>query len=168
MQTKERTDFHKSSKESILGMVNTKRTTTNDKNFQNLVNELNSDLRARYNNLGYKYDANIVVDNVKTAVIGLINNDAVGCGCFKETDSNTVEIKRMFVNPYFRGLGVSTSILTELMDWASELNYKTVLLETGKQQQEAISLYKKYGFSVVENFGPYVGIEDSVCMGRSL
>ncbi len=149
-------------------MVNLKRTTTNDKNFQDLVKELNNDLRARYNNMGYKYDADIVVDNLKTAVLGLINDDSVGCGCFKEIDTDTVEIKRMFVNPYFRGLGVSSSILDELIEWARELNYKTVLLETGKRQDESINLYSKHGFFIVNNFGPYIGSEESVCMQKAL
>ena len=168
MHTLERADFHKSSKESILGMVNLKRTATNDKSFQDLIKELNNDLRARYNNLGYKYDADIAVDNLQTAVLGLINDDCVGCGCFKELTSDTVEIKRMFVNPYFRGLGVSSSILTELIEWARELKYTSILLETGKKQEESINLYSKYGFSIISNFGPYIGIEDSICMGKTL
>ncbi|MBC8054421.1 MAG: GNAT family N-acetyltransferase [Sphingobacteriaceae bacterium] len=168
MNTLKNADFHNSSKKNILSMVNLRRTTANDVNFHNLIKELNNDLRARYNNLSYKFDANITVDNLQTVVLGLINDDAVGCGCFKEIDDSIVEIKRMFVNPYFRGLGVSTSILTELIDWAGELNYTTVVLETGKKQEESISLYKKYGFSLIPNFGPYVGMADSVCMGKTL
>jgi putative acetyltransferase len=168
MHTLKRADFHNSSKESILSMVNLKRTTAIDKIFQDLIKELNNDLRARYNNQEYRYDANIDVDDLSTIVLGLINDDTVGCGCFKEISQNTVEIKRMFVNPYFRGLGVSSSILTELVAWAKELNYTTAVLETGKQQQESINLYRKYGFEIVENFGPYKGFEDSVCMSRTL
>ena len=168
MYTLKRVDFHNSSKESILSMVNLKRTTANDKTFQDLIKELNNDLRARYNNQEYRFDANIEIDNLSTVVLGLINDDTVGCGCFKEIDPNTVEIKRMFVNPYFRGLGVSSSILTELVNWAKELNYTNAVLETGKQQQESINLYRKYGFEIVENFGPYKGIEESVCMSRAL
>lgn len=148
-----RYDFHNSAKESILSMVNLKRTTSNDKNFQDLIKELNNDLRARYNNQGYQFDVNIEVANLNTVVLGLINNDPVGCGCFKEIDQNTVEIKRMFVNPYFRGLGVSSSILTELTDWAKELGFTYAVLETGKQQEESINLYSKYGFEIVDNFG---------------
>ncbi|MBC7913256.1 MAG: GNAT family N-acetyltransferase, partial [Pyrinomonadaceae bacterium] len=149
-------------------MVNLKRTTSHDKNFQNLIKELNNDLRARYDNLNYKYDANIQIDNLDTVVLGLINDDAVGCGCFKEVGFDIVEIKRMFVNPYFRGLGISSAILNGLTCWAKELNYSQVVLETGKQQQESINLYEKYGFSVIPNFGPYMGSTESVCMGKML
>jgi putative acetyltransferase len=149
-------------------MVNLRRTSANDPIFQNLTQELNDDLRARYNNVGYKFDVNIHVNDLETAVLGLINDDAVGCGCFKEIDKDTVEIKRMFVNPYFRGLGVSSSILVELTDWAKEIGYKAAVLETGRQQHESISLYEKYGFEIIDNFGPYKGIEGSICMAKLL
>lgn len=168
MRVQFRVDFHNSCKESILSMVNLRRTTAGDKNFRNLVYELNNDLGARYNDHEYRYDVNINIDDLSTVVLGLINDDPVGCGCFKEIDSETVEIKRMFVNPYFRGLGVSSSILMELVAWAKELHYTTAVLETGKQQQESINLYRKHGFEIVENFGPYKGFAESVCMSRAL
>jgi GNAT superfamily N-acetyltransferase len=168
METLPTTDFHKSSKELISSLVNLKRTTASDKNFKNLIKELNNDLRARYNNVNYQYDANIQVDDLSTVVLGLINDDAVGCGCFKEIGLNVVEVKRMFVNPYFRGLGISSSVLNELTTWAKELNYSQVVLETGKMQEESINLYTKYGFSIIPNFGPYIGSSESVCMGKML
>ena len=168
MNSVQSSNFHKSSKESILTMVNLKRTTSDNKNFQSLIKELNSDLRARYTSTNYHYDANIQVDDLDTVVLGLINDDTVGCGCFKEIYPDTVEVKRMFVNPYFRGLGISTSILSELTVWAKELNYSQIVLETGKQQQESINLYTKYGFSIIDNFGPYIGSIESVCMGKML
>ena len=168
MNTIEAPDFHKSAKNEIVSMVNLKRTSSSDKNFQNLVSDLNNDLRARYNNTSYQFDVDIQVDNINTVVLGLINEDAVGCGCFKEIGTDTVEIKRMFVNPYFRGLGISSSILKELTIWANELGYTKVVLETGRQQKESINLYSKYGFEIIENFGPYSDMENSVCMIKNL
>jgi GNAT superfamily N-acetyltransferase len=164
----ERTDFHKSSKETIHSMVDVTRTNASDNNFKNLVKELDSDLRARYNNFSYEYDANIQVDNLETVVTASIGDVTIGCGCFKEISADSVEIKRMFVNPYFRGLGVSSSILIELLDWAKELNYAYAMLETGFEQQESISLYKKHGFAVIKNFEPYVNIIESICMSKAL
>ena len=95
-----------------------------------------------------------------------LNNTAVGCGAFRAIDTKNVEIKRMFVNPDFRGKGIASSILKELEQWASELKYTQTILETGINQPEAIALYKKMGYSVTENYGPYIGIENSVCMQK--
>lgn len=164
----ERTDFHKSSKEAIHDLVTVMRTTALDVNFKNLIKELDNDLRARYTNFTYEFDANIEVNDVVTVVIANINDATIGCGCFKQIDQDTIEIKRMFVNPYFRGLGVSSAVLEELLHWAKSLDYSNALLETGIEQKESINLYKKHGFEVIKNFEPYTNSIESICMGRSL
>ncbi len=163
-----RTDFHKSPKNEINSMVRIERTTAQNMSFKNLVQELDSNLWAMYNNKGYKFDVDINVEHIETVVLASIESITVGGGCFKVLSDKTVEVKRMFVNPYFRGLGVASSILEELITWAKELNYSTVVLETGIQQKDAVSLYEKHGFSVISNFGVYIGIPESICMGRSI
>jgi GNAT superfamily N-acetyltransferase len=129
---------------------------------------LDNDLFSRYSQAEYQFDINIQIGTLNTAVLAQINNIVVGCGCFKEIDTTSVEIKRMYVNPYFRGFGVASLIVEGLTTWARELFYKTALLETGKKQPEAIKLYKKHGFEEIPNFPPYVGIADSICMGKPL
>jgi GNAT superfamily N-acetyltransferase len=101
-------------------------------------------------------------------LVGYLNDTAVGCGAFRAIDTETVEIKRMFVNPDFRGKGIASSILKELEQWASELNYSQTILETGINQPEAIALYKKMGYYVIENYGQYINAENSVCMRKVL
>ena len=164
----ERTNFHKSSKEAINDLVIVMRTTALDINFKNLIKELDNDLRARYNSFSYSFDANIEVNDVVTVVVASINDASIGCGCFKQIDQDTVEIKRMFVNPYFRGLGVSSAVLEELLHWARSLDYSKAYLETGIEQKESINLYKKHGFEVINNFEPYTNSIESICMGKPL
>ena len=149
-------------------MIRLKRTSTKDRDFRNLIVELDTDLQSRYKDVKYQYNANTDVDHLNTAVIAYIQDIAVGCGCFKEIGENTVEIKRMFVNPYFRGFGVASSIIEELLIWAKQLYYAEAVLETGKKQPESIKLYAKHGFTIIDNFGPYVGMEESVCMRMHL
>ena len=59
-------------------------------------------------------------------------------------------------------------ILISLEKWASELGYKKAILETGKGQPEAIALYQKAGYQIIENYGPYKGLDNSVCMGKNI
>ena len=66
----------------------------------------------------------------------------VGCGSIKRYNKDTVEIKRMYVNPKSRGLGIATNVLKELELWAKELGYKKCILETGIRQVEAVNFYK--------------------------
>ncbi|RZK70901.1 MAG: GNAT family N-acetyltransferase [Pedobacter sp.] len=149
-------------------MIRLKRTSNKDNDFKGLVMELDNDLQGRYQNIQYQYNAYTDVSKINTVVIAYIQDIAVGCGCFKEIGDDTVEIKRMFVNPYFRGFGVASSIIEELLTWAKQLYYADAVLETGKRQPESIKLYSKHGFNIIENFGPYVGMEESVCMQRPL
>jgi len=149
-------------------MIHLKRTSNKDKDFKNLIVELDNDLQGRYSNITYQFNAFTDVSQINTVVVAYIQDIAVGCGCFKELDENTVEIKRMFVNPYFRGFGVASSIIEELLVWAKQLYYNTAVLETGKKQPESIKLYSKHGFAITENFGPYIGMEESVCMQKPL
>ncbi|MDB5118963.1 MAG: family N-acetyltransferase [Sphingobacteriales bacterium] len=148
-------------------MINITRTNSSDRNFKNLINELDNDLKERYSNYSYKYDTDIQVDELETVTLARINEITIGCGCFKEISEGTVEIKRMFVNPYFRGLGISYKILKELLIWAKELHYTNAVLETGSEQQESISLYKTNGFVIIPNFGPYIDIPESICMVKA-
>jgi putative acetyltransferase len=80
----------------------------------------------------------------------------------------TLEIKRMFVLPEYRGKGIASKILSELERWASELNYIQTILETGINQPEAIALYKKSGHEITKNYGQYIGMENSICMKKIL
>jgi GNAT superfamily N-acetyltransferase len=74
----------------------------------------------------------------------------------------------MYTLPEFRGKGIASKILSELELWAKEENYKSAVLETGFLQTDAISLYKKLGYVITENYGQYIGIENSICMKKSL
>lgn len=149
-------------------MIDIIRTNSNDKRFKNLILELDNDLISRYTDEKYKFDINIEINELKTAVIAQITNIPVGCGCFKEIDENTVEIKRMYVNPYFRGFGVASMIIESITRWATELLYSDAVLEIGTKQPEAIKLYEKHGFSRIPTFEPYTDMADRICMGKRL
>ena len=74
----------------------------------------------------------------------------------------------MFTLPEYRGKGIAKTILTELENWAKEENYTTAILETGHLQYDAIGLYQKMGYVITENFGQYIGVENSVCMSKDI
>ena len=70
--------------------------------------------------------------------------------------------------PEYRGKGVAEAILNELENWAKEEGYSISILETGHKQLDAIGLYQKLGYQITENFGQYIGVENSVCMKKIL
>jgi putative acetyltransferase len=148
--------------------ITIKRTDSYDLDFPQLVTLLNRELRERYGGQQSIYDSYNQISNLDTVVLGYSSNLPVGCGCFKEYDSTTVELKRMYVKPDERRQGIGSSILSELEIWAKEKGFLYAVLETANKQPESIALYKKAGFSIIPNYGEYVGKEISVCMKKKL
>lgn len=149
-------------------MIELIRTNSKNNDFIKLVNHLNTYLKVidgedhdfykQYNN----------IDTLNHVVVAYNNKIPVGCGAFKEYNSESVEIKRMFTVQESRGKGIASAILQELEQWASKLNYKASILETGKRQNEAVSFYKKMKYSTVPNFGQYRNIDNSICFKKIL
>ncbi len=149
-------------------MITCIQTNSDNKDFQNLVKELDIDLAIRDGAEHSFYAQFNKIDTIKYAIVAYENQVLVGCGAIKEYNNNTVEIKRMYVLPNKRGQGIASQILLALEQWATALNYKKCLLETGKKQPEAIALYNKNGYVIVPNFGQYENVENSVCFEKIL
>lgn len=149
-------------------MLKISRTDSSDKNFVELVKLLDADLQIRDGADHPFYAQYNKIDSIKYAVVVYWNEVPVGCGAIKRYDDETMEVKRMFVNPEMRGKGIATKVLLELENWARELNFKKCILETGKKQPEAIALYQKNGYNLIPNFGQYKNAENSVCFEKKL
>ena len=142
--------------------------TSENLDFVNLIRALDESLWERYPELKSDYWGNNILELNPNVVILYIEDKAVGCGCFKKYDTNTIEIKRMFVSPEARGMGLAQTILQELERWAHDLGYSFSVLETLYKQKEAIALYQKTGYTIVDNYEPYVGLENSICMRKPI
>lgn len=152
----------------FLKMIELKRTTSDNEDFRLLTGELDRDLWSRYHERQAIYDRYNLVENNQNVIVAYAGGKPVGCGCFKRFGDQSVEIKRMFVKPDYRGQKIAAAILSELEKWAMELNVISTVLETGTKQHEAIQLYRKSGYIVVDNYGPYKDLQNSVCMQKSL
>jgi len=148
-------------------MISCIRTDSSNKDFQQLVNKLDAELAIRDGDQHSFYDQFNKIVHIKHAIVAYENDIAVGCGAFKEYSADTLELKRMFVLLDYRNKGIASKVLSMLEEWARELNYKRCILETGKNQPEAITLYTKNGYTSIPNFGQYIGIENSVCFEKT-
>jgi len=149
-------------------MINLLRTNSENTDFVELVKLLDADLAIRDGKEHSFYAQYNRIDNIKYVVIAYDNSKPVGCGAIKEYSPGTMEIKRMYTLSEERGKRIATKILIELEKWAHELSYKKCILETGKKQPEAISLYKRNEYKIIPNYGQYVGMENSVCFKKDI
>jgi len=149
-------------------MITLKRTNSDDPDFISLVDLLDKDLAIRDGEDHSFYNQFNKIDKIKHVVVFYEDDIAVGCGAFREKESDSVEIKRMYVHPDHRKKGIASQILAELERWAAEIKYPYTVLETGKKQPEAIALYQKSGYSIIPNYPPYENMDNSVCMKKTL
>ena len=149
-------------------MTSLVRTNSDNSDFRELVALLDQDLQIRDGEEHSFYAQFNKVDKIRHVVVAYEDGAAVGCGAIKEYEEDVAEIKRMFVRTERRGRGIGKIVLSELEMWASELNFSECILETGLKQPEAIALYQKSSYETISNYGQYSGVENSVCMKKSL
>ena len=80
---------------------------------------------------------------------------AAGCGGIELFGMESGEVKRMYVRPQFRGLGLAKLMLDHLAAYARQHNIHLLRLETGIHQKEAMALYERMGFQRIPPFGTY-------------
>ena len=78
-----------------------------------------------------------------------------GCGGIQMFGTEYAEVKRMYVRPQFRGLGLGKLMLNHLAEFAQDQGVGLLRLETGIYQQAAITLYERAGFKQIPAFGEY-------------
>ncbi|MFH7012440.1 GNAT family N-acetyltransferase [Flavobacterium sp. FlaQc-52] len=149
-------------------MNSLKRTNSDDADFLKLVVLLDQDLKIRDGEDHAFYNQFNKTDTIKHVIVYYENGIAVACGAFREKTNDTVEIKRMYVHFEHRKKGIASIILKELETWAAEVQYKYTILETGKNQPEAIALYQKQKYTITPNYPPYEEMDNSVCMKKTL
>ncbi|GGC89999.1 N-acetyltransferase [Flavobacterium lutivivi] len=149
-------------------MITIKRTTSGSEDFEKLVVQLDKYLAILDGDDHAFYAQFNKSSLLKNAMVYYENNQPIAIGAYKEYDNDTVEMKRMFTLPEHRGKGIGFKILGELEKWAKEEGYTRAVLETGYLQKDAIHLYQKAGYEITENYGQYIGVENSVCMKKIL
>jgi putative acetyltransferase len=149
-------------------MIKLLRTDSSNKDFRYLVRFLDAELQERDGDDHAFYAQFNKLDMIRNAVVAYLDGQPVGCGAIKPFSEGVVEVKRMFVPIEYRRRGISSNMLQELERWAAEMGFSALVLETGKAQPEAISLYQKSGYALIPNYGQYAGVENSVCMKKTI
>ncbi len=142
----------------------------NDERFVDLCHELDEYLNfivggekqrkqyTQYNTLEHIHDVALIIENGR----------AVACGGFKEYESGTAEVKRVFTREGYRNRGYGRAIMKALETRALNKGYTKLILETGFLLKEAKRIYADIGFYITPNYGQYINLPESVCMEKKL
>jgi GNAT superfamily N-acetyltransferase len=85
-------------------------------------------------------------------LVACLRGEAIGCGAVKLHGGHPCEIKRMWVDPVARGLGLGRRLLAELESLARESGALVAHIETSRHLPEAIALYRSAGYVEVDAF----------------
>jgi GNAT superfamily N-acetyltransferase len=104
---------------------------------------------------------------VYTGVAITVERRPVGHVALRRTGAD-LELKRMYVAPRYRGVGVGKALLDAAEAAASRLGGRRVILQTGDRQPDAIRLYERAGYVRIPVFPPYEEVAFSHCLGKEL
>jgi RimJ/RimL family protein N-acetyltransferase len=103
-----------------------------------------------------------------TFLVARVGNEIAGCGALVNRGGEYAELKRMYVLPHCRGLGIGRRLLAALESRAWYLSLRRVMLETGIAQPEALRLYEKAGYQRRGPFGGYTEDGLTIFMEKEL
>ena len=127
-----------------------------------------AELAARYETEDSEPGVKPNADSVVVFLIAYVDGVPAGCGGLRQIDDESFEIKRMYVTPAQRGTGIAIAVLRGLEEWARAQFATQLVLETGAAQPDAVRFYEREGYSLIENFGYYVGEPLSICYSKAL
>jgi len=90
-----------------------------------------------------------------TLLLAMDGRKAVGCGALRSLGSGqnlTCEMKRLYVRPEARGLGVGKIIVRRLIQEGVHLGYTAMVLDTLERLEAAIHLYELLGFTRIQPY----------------
>ncbi len=108
------------------------------------------------------------LDDIHDVIVIYADDTPSACGAFKQYDEVSAEIKRVYVKPGQRGRGLAVRLMSELEQKAALKGYTRLILETGAPLKAAMKLYLRLGYSVIENYGQYRDMPESICMAKNI
>lgn len=107
-------------------------------------------------------------DSILDVLIAYSDGIAVGCAGLRRYSDADVEIKRVWVEPDYRGKKIATQIMERVEEKARHMGFKRAILQTRPIMSDAIGLYEKRGYVLIEKYSPYDKLEGAICMALKL
>lgn len=101
-------------------------------------------------------------------LVGVLGGRVVACGAVQFLDTETAEVKRMYVRPAYRGRGLARQLLVALEELALAAGRTVLRLETGSYLPQALRLYASSGYAEIPRYGEYADNPYSVCFEKRL
>lgn len=149
-------------------MIEIRQYDTLTEDFKELDAMLDEDYYERFGQIALEYRRFNTLEGMVGFVVAYDGRRPVGCGCIRPITPETAELKRIFVCKDYRRKGLAGKIVASCEEMARQNGFQRMHLQTGAVMNEAIALYQKQGYEMIENYGEFAGDENSVCMAKEL
>ncbi len=78
--------------------------------------------------------------------------EVIGTGALRKLTPTTCEVKRMYLFPEYRGIGLGRALMEKLLEFAKKEGYKRVVLDSTRDMKRALALYRSFGFVKTSNY----------------
>ena len=101
-------------------------------------------------------------------LVAEVDDIPAGCGAWRVHEPGVAEVKRVYVAPEFRRLGLAQLLMAALEQSAAAAGSRAVVLNSGSRQPEALALYAALGYTSAPGYGVYADAPGAVFLGKRL
>lgn len=94
-------------------------------------------------------------NHIPEVLLAFCGGQAAGCAGLKPYHDGDAEVKRLWVDPAFRGRHIASALMEQIEEKARFLGYRRVILQTRPLMTAAVALYTKRGYALIPNYPPY-------------
>ncbi len=105
---------------------------------------------------------------IHDVLIASIEDIPIACSGLKKYSEADAEIKRVWVEPEYRGHGIATAMMKQIEVKAKQQGFQRTILQTREIMADAVGLYRKLGYQRIENYPPYNEMNDAICFAKNL
>ena len=109
-----------------------------------------------------------ISESITDVLIAYCDSIPVGCAGLKKYSDTDVEIKRVWVEPGWRGKGIASQMMDRIEEKGRQLGFKRAVLQTRPIMPDAVGLYEKRGYQLIGNYPPYDKLDGAICMALDL
>jgi len=117
--------------------------------FDEYVTALNIDLTFQNYDNERRHIADIYMPPAGALYLAEKNSEYAGCVGLRQFDGQRCEMKRLYVRPEFRGLGIGTALCKRIIEEGRHMGYAEMLLDTLASMHKALALYRSLGFKQI-------------------
>ena len=111
------------------------------------------------------YNLSSAVENV---LLVYRDDRAVACAGLKRYSDTDAEIKRVWVEPAYRGQHIASMMMARVEEKARTKGYKRTILQTREIMKDAVGLYTGLGYHLISNYPPYDKLDGAICFAKVL